>query len=149
MHGGSSFVEQLLFFFVSPLQNKNTWLHKDNGIPSWNINAFRSIFVPSAEYQLIGTLATVAWATGPRSLYPRFRIRLPAEINVSESVTKCAVTNADSGGHEQIKTEITAGVQTFLCCSPFCASITPKMAFYGNNKRKDWDRTEMTPAPAL
>lgn len=29
-------------------------------------------------------------------LRPRFQIRLAAEINASESVTKCAVTNADS-----------------------------------------------------
>lgn len=57
-------------------------------------------------------------------LRPRFQIRLAAEINASESVTKCAVTNADSvgdgvvggGGHERIGTEITAEVQRFFSC---------------------------------
>lgn len=61
---------------------------------------------------------------GGGGLRPRFQIRLAAEINASESVTKCAVTNADSvgdegeggwgGAHEQIGTEITAEAQRFF-----------------------------------
>lgn len=60
---------------------------------------------------------------GGGGLRPCFQIRLAAEINASESVTKCAVTNADSvgdgergggGAHEQIGTEITAEVQRFF-----------------------------------
>lgn len=45
------------------------------------------------------------------SLHPRHLNKFTGKMNW-ESVTKCAVTNADSGGHEQIKTKIQLAVQT-------------------------------------
>lgn len=62
--------------------------------------AARSVFIPltAPEYQL---LALGRAPEGPISPSRDLQIRLAAEMN--RSATKCAVTNAESGGRKQIE----------------------------------------------
>lgn len=80
-------------------KEKKAFLFHKDGAAHEILIAARSVFIPltAPEYQL---LALRQAPEGPISPSPDLQIRLAAEIN--RSTTKCAVTNAESGGRKQI-----------------------------------------------
>lgn len=80
-------------------EKRKAFLFRKDGATHEILMAARSVFIPltAPEYQL---LALGRAPEGPISPSPDLQIRLAAQIN--RSATKCAVTNAESGGRKQI-----------------------------------------------
>lgn len=81
---------------------KKAFLFYKEGAAHEILMAARSVFIPltAPEYQLLARRPARRAPEGPISPSRDLQIRLAAQIN--RSATKCAVTNAESGGREQI-----------------------------------------------
>lgn len=94
----------------------------------------RSVFIPLAapEYQLLALQPARRAPEGPISPSRDLQIRLAAEIN--GSATKCAVTNAESGGRKQIEMEKRSPENQICCFYLFLSSGGGR----GGAKLVDW-----------
>lgn len=96
------FQERLVTTRLHHLKKKKAFLFHKEGAAHEILMAARSVFIPltAPEYQLLARRPARRAPEGPISPSRDLQIRLAAQIN--RSATKCVVTNAESGGREQI-----------------------------------------------